>query len=165
MCASASSTALISRLRSISNCRVAESNTSSDSFTAAALRRHSCRQPGSMADRDTQIDTSARARPSRSDHSSSTDSSSSRIIGERLGLRIGILAHAMERHLRHGKRRCIPPVHVFHKSIRIEEIIALPLRGQGGQFRSRRTPRQSLLRCQKSTKRSSIPFTNGVTSP
>jgi hypothetical protein len=41
----------------------------------------------------------------------------------------------VEWQLRHGKRRRIPPVHILHKSVGVEEVIALPVRRQRGQLR------------------------------
>src|SRR5208283_4536590 len=47
--------------------------------------------------------------------------------------RIGIRAHPMEGHVGNGKRSGLVEVHVFNKSICIEEVITLPSRRKGRQ--------------------------------
>ena len=39
----------------------------------------------------------------------------------------------MKRQLRNRKGRCVPPIHIFHKSVGVEEVIALPVRGERPQ--------------------------------
>ncbi len=56
------------------------------------------------------------------------------VVRETSRFRIRIGAHRVEGQLRHGERRSIPPVHVLHKSVGVEEVVALPVRGQRGQL-------------------------------
>src|SRR5208283_1718983 len=58
-----------------------------------------------------------------------------RIIRIMLRRRIGIGAHPMEGHVGNGKRSGLVEVHVFDKSICIEEVITLPSRKKGRQRR------------------------------
>jgi len=74
------------------------------------------------------------ARRNPSGYSSSTDIRARRHLREFFVGRIRIGAHLVKWKLAYGKRRGIPPVHVFHVSIGIEEIVALPARAQRGQL-------------------------------
>src|ERR1700677_4277758 len=47
------------------------------------------------------------------------------------GIRIG--AHAMERHIGHGVGTALVKIHVFHKAVGVEEVIAFPTRRKWGQ--------------------------------
>src|SRR6266702_6284077 len=48
-----------------------------------------------------------------------------RIVGKALARGIRIGAHLVEGQLRHSEGGRIPPVHVLHKSVGIEEVVAL----------------------------------------
>ncbi len=71
----------------------------------------------------------------------------------------------VEWQLRHGERRGIPPIHVFHVAVGVEEVVALPMRRAARASRVASNSAAISSPLPKMAKRSSMPLTSAVTSP